>query len=87
MVALADLTRSDPSGAEALAVDGKSALGSRRGRLPAAHLLAAMTGDGRTVTQLRVPDKANEITCFAAPTEAVRPGRDRGDGGRLAHTA
>ena len=25
-----------------------------------------MTGDGRTVTQLRVPDKANEITCFAA---------------------
>ncbi|MFF0628822.1 transposase [Streptomyces sp. NPDC004296] len=25
-----------------------------------------MTGDGRTVTQLRVPDKTNEITCFAA---------------------
>ncbi|MEV1062573.1 transposase [Streptomyces sp. NPDC050263] len=24
-----------------------------------------MTGDGRTVTQLRVPDKTNEITCFA----------------------
>ncbi|WP_329449183.1 ISAs1 family transposase (plasmid) [Streptomyces sp. NBC_01426] len=25
-----------------------------------------MTGDGRTVTQLRVPDKTNEITCFSA---------------------
>ncbi|MFF7889428.1 transposase [Streptomyces sp. NPDC020794] len=25
-----------------------------------------MTGDGRTVTQLRIPDKTNEITCFAA---------------------
>ncbi|MFE7773233.1 transposase [Streptomyces sp. NPDC057445] len=24
-----------------------------------------MTGDGRTVTQLRVPDKTNEVTCFA----------------------
>ncbi|MFF4060810.1 hypothetical protein ACFYZ8_26205 [Streptomyces sp. NPDC001668] len=25
-----------------------------------------MTGTGQTVTQLRVPDKTNEITCFAA---------------------
>jgi hypothetical protein len=29
--------------------------------------LAAMTGTGMTVTQLRVPEKTNEITCFAAP--------------------
>ncbi|MFE6692224.1 hypothetical protein ACFVFQ_37965 [Streptomyces sp. NPDC057743] len=28
-----------------------------------------MTGDGRTGTQLRVPDKTNEITCFAALLE------------------
>lgn len=49
-----------------MAVDGKAARGSRHGELPAAHLLAAMTGDGRTVTQLRVPDKTNEISCFVA---------------------
>ena len=37
--------------------------------MPAAHLLAATTGDGRTLTQPRVPDKTNEITCFAALLE------------------
>ncbi|MFB7668607.1 ISAs1 family transposase [Kitasatospora sp. NPDC056138] len=63
---LADLTGSDLAGSDSVAVDGKAARGSRRGQTPAAHLLAAMTGDGRTVTQLRVPDKTNEITCFAA---------------------
>lgn len=63
---LADLLGQDPVGADTLAVDGKSARGSRTVDTPAAHLLAAMTGDGRTVTQLRVPDKTNEITCFAA---------------------
>ncbi|MCX4419494.1 ISAs1 family transposase [Streptomyces mirabilis] len=63
---LADLTGSDPAGAESVAADGKSARGSRHGRVPAAHLLAAMTSDGRILTQLRVPDKTNEITCFAA---------------------
>jgi predicted transposase YbfD/YdcC len=47
--------------ADLLAVDGKSARGSRIGATPAAHLLAAMT-----VTQLKVPEKTNEITCFAA---------------------
>jgi predicted transposase YbfD/YdcC len=62
---LADLLGCDPSGADTLAVDGKSARGSRHDDTPAAHLLAAMTGDGLTVTQLRVPDKTNEITCFA----------------------
>ncbi|WP_327286493.1 ISAs1 family transposase (plasmid) [Streptomyces sp. NBC_00597] len=66
---LADLTGADPAGSESLAIDGKAARGSRHGTSPAAHLLAAMTGDGRTVTQLRVPDKTNEITCFAALLE------------------
>lgn len=28
---------------------------------PAAHLLAAMTGTGMTVTQLRVPEKTNHL--------------------------
>ncbi|MGW2558562.1 ISAs1 family transposase [Streptomyces sp. NPDC001514] len=63
---LADLTGADPAGSDSVAVDGKAARGSRHGELPAAHLLAAMTGDGRTVTQPRGPDKTNEITCFAA---------------------
>jgi predicted transposase YbfD/YdcC len=63
---LADLTGSDPLGADSLAVDGKSARGSRFEQTPAVHLLAAMTDTGRTVAQLRVPDRTNEITCFAA---------------------
>ncbi|MFI1184499.1 ISAs1 family transposase [Streptomyces sp. NPDC020799] len=63
---LADLTGEVPAGAESVAADGKSVRGSRDGDTPAAHLLAAMTDDGRTVTQLRVPGKTNEITCFAA---------------------
>ncbi|MFD8079834.1 hypothetical protein ACFV3E_45430 [Streptomyces sp. NPDC059718] len=50
---------------------GKSARGSRHTDTPAAHLLAAMTGTGMTVTQLRVPDKTNEITCFAALLEPM----------------
>jgi predicted transposase YbfD/YdcC len=62
---LADLTGADPAGAQSVAVDGKAARGSRHDQSPAAHLLAAMTDQGRTVTQLRVPDKTNEITCFA----------------------
>ncbi|MGY3200287.1 putative transposase YbfD/YdcC [Streptomyces sp. TE5632] len=63
---LADLTGQDPAGADTLAVDGKTARGSRRRDAPAVHLLAAMTGDGRTITQLPVPDETNEITCFTA---------------------
>ncbi|MFJ7496746.1 ISAs1 family transposase [Streptomyces sp. NPDC097727] len=63
---LADLTGAPPAGSDSVAIDGKAARGSRHGQTPAAHLLAAMTGDGRTVTQLRVPDKTNEIICFAA---------------------
>lgn len=63
---LAGLTGADPAGLGSVAIDGKAARGSRYGQTPAAHLLAAMTGDGRAVTRLRVPDKTNEITCFAA---------------------
>ncbi|MEU9992631.1 transposase family protein [Streptomyces sp. NPDC048045] len=66
---LAELTGADPSGTDTVAVDGKSARGSRIGEMPAAHLLAAMTSDGQPVPQLRVPDKTNEITCFAALLE------------------
>ncbi|WP_411089136.1 ISAs1 family transposase [Streptomyces sp. 061-3] len=62
----ADLLGHNPAGAETLAVDSKSARGSRHGEIPAAHLLAAVTGVGRVVTQLRVPSKTNEITCFDA---------------------
>ncbi|MGW3742118.1 ISAs1 family transposase [Streptomyces sp. NPDC005146] len=66
---LADLLGCDPAGADTLVVDGKSARGSRHDTTAAAHLLAAMTGGGQTVIQLRVPDKTNEITCFAALLE------------------
>ncbi|WP_345701696.1 ISAs1 family transposase [Kitasatospora terrestris] len=66
---LADLTGADPAGSDSVAVDGKATRGSRHGTSPAAHLPAAMTSDGRTVTQLRVPGKTNEITCFAALLE------------------
>lgn len=62
---LADLLGCDLNGADTLAVDGKTARGSRRGDKSAAHLPAALTGIGQVVTQLRVPDKINEITCFA----------------------
>lgn len=55
---LADLLGHDPAGTDTLAVDGKSARGSRLGATPAAHLLAAMTGTGMTATQLRVPEKS-----------------------------
>ncbi|MEU5216502.1 ISAs1 family transposase [Streptomyces sp. NPDC020807] len=62
---LADLLGYAPAGVESLALDGKSARGSRTVDAPAAHLLSAVTGAGHTVTQLRVPDKTNEITGFA----------------------
>ncbi|WP_420082681.1 ISAs1 family transposase (plasmid) [Streptomyces sp. JL4002] len=61
---LADLLGADPSTVESLAVDGKTARGSRTTAAPAAHLLAAVSGGGQTVSQLRVPDKTNEITAF-----------------------
>ncbi|WP_328623202.1 ISAs1 family transposase [Streptomyces sp. NBC_00354] len=63
---LADLLGHGPDGTESVAVDGKSARGSRTDVAPAAHLLSAVTATGRTVSQLRVPDKTNEITAFTA---------------------
>ncbi|MFD7836111.1 ISAs1 family transposase [Streptomyces sp. NPDC059761] len=66
---LADLAGAEPAGSDSVAVDGKTACGSRHGTSPAAHLLAAMTGDGRTVTQLQVPGRTNEIICFTALLE------------------
>ncbi|WP_372412136.1 ISAs1 family transposase [Streptomyces luteireticuli] len=63
---LADLLGTDPAGADSLAVDGKSARGSRTDTAPAAHFLSAVTAAGRAVSQLRVPDKTNEITGFTA---------------------
>jgi hypothetical protein len=55
---LADLLGRDPTGTGQLAVDGKTARGSRTADTPAAHLLAAITDTGQTVTQLRVPGKS-----------------------------
>ncbi|WP_123979981.1 hypothetical protein [Streptomyces sp. Ag109_O5-1] len=66
---LADLLGADPAGSDTPAVDGKSTRGSCSGDSPAAHLPAAVTCAMTAVTQLRVPDKTNEITCFAAPLE------------------
>ncbi|MFI7360320.1 ISAs1 family transposase [Streptomyces avidinii] len=54
----------DPSGARHLAVDGKCARGSRTADAPAAHLLSAVLAGGRTVSQLRVPDRTTEVTGF-----------------------
>ncbi|MCX4993509.1 ISAs1 family transposase [Streptomyces sp. NBC_00568] len=62
---LADLLGHHPAGAQAVAVDGKSARGSRTDTSATAHLLSAVTA-GRTVSQLRVPDKTNEIAAFTS---------------------
>ncbi|KPI21055.1 transposase IS4 family protein [Actinobacteria bacterium OV450] len=63
---LADLLGQEPADTESISVDGKSARGSRTDTAAAAHLLSAVTAGGRTVSQLRVPDKTNEITGFTA---------------------
>ncbi|MET9465445.1 hypothetical protein ABZY44_11635 [Streptomyces sp. NPDC006544] len=63
---LADLLVCDPAGTQTVAMDGKSARGSRTDATPAAHLLSAVTAAGRVVSQLRVPDKTNEISAFTA---------------------
>jgi hypothetical protein len=59
------LLGTDPTGTQTVAVDGKTARGSRTEVQAAAHLLAAVTGAGNTVTQLRVPAKTSEVTGFA----------------------
>ncbi|WP_050993754.1 hypothetical protein [Streptomyces violaceusniger] len=62
----------DPAGATTLAVDGKSARGSGNGHVPSAHLLAAMTSDGQTISQLRVPDNSRP---GLVPSELAHYGR------------
>ncbi|WP_327417472.1 ISAs1 family transposase [Streptomyces sp. NBC_01233] len=62
--ALADLLGCDPAGAASVAVDGKTVRGSRMDTAPAAHLPSAVVSGGRTVSQLRVPDKTTEVTGF-----------------------
>ncbi|MFF8196492.1 transposase family protein [Streptomyces bobili] len=49
---LADLLGTNPAGTDTVAVDGKTARGSRTDTQAAAHLLAAVTGTGHTVTPL-----------------------------------
>lgn len=61
---LANLLGCDPAGSRHLAVDGKAARGSRTDTGLASHLLSAVLVGGRTVSQLRVPDKTNEVTSF-----------------------
>lgn len=61
---LADLLGRDPTGNRHLAVDGRTARGSRTDPGPAAHLLSAVLEGGRTVSQLRVPDNTTEVTGF-----------------------
>ncbi|WP_432758367.1 ISAs1 family transposase [Streptomyces virginiae] len=63
---LADLLGHDPASTPTIAVDGKSARGSRTAATPATHLLSAVTAASRVVSQLRVPDKTNEISAFTA---------------------
>ncbi|KOU52326.1 hypothetical protein ADK54_07745 [Streptomyces sp. WM6378] len=63
---LADLLGATPAGTAAVAVDGKTARGSRTETADAVHLLSALTSDGQVISQLPVPDKTTEVTAFAA---------------------
>ncbi|KPI11606.1 hypothetical protein OV450_8446 [Actinobacteria bacterium OV450] len=61
---LADLLGQEPADSESVAVDGKSARGSRTDTELAAHFLSAVTATGRTVSQLRV-DSVAELPAVA----------------------
>ncbi|MEU0692175.1 hypothetical protein [Streptomyces uncialis] len=78
---LADLTGADPAGSESVALDGKAARDSRHGQTPAAHLLAAMTGDGRReirVTRaLTVTDLGLDLPHAAQAVRILRHRTDR----------
>ncbi|MFJ9148369.1 transposase family protein [Streptomyces sp. NPDC102270] len=63
---LADLLGAATAGAGQVAVDGKSARGSRTGTDDAVHLLWAVTGSGRVISQLPVPGKTTEVTALPA---------------------
>lgn len=59
-------------GWRAVAVDGKTARGSRRGDGPAVHLLAALEhADGVVLGQRVVDGKSNEITAFAPLLDGI----------------
>nr|WSX53999.1 hypothetical protein OG409_36825 [Streptomyces sp. NBC_00974] len=75
---LADLRGRDPADTQTVAVDGKSARGSDA--MPAAHLLSAVTAADRVVSQLRVPDKTNEISAFSALLAPTETGLSVGSG-------
>ncbi|MFK0223838.1 ISAs1 family transposase [Streptomyces vinaceus] len=62
---LADLLGATPVGPTTVAVDGKTARGSRTDTGTAVHLLSALSGDGQVISQLPVPDKATEVTTLA----------------------
>jgi hypothetical protein len=63
---LADLLGSAPGDAGQVAVDGKTACGSRTDTDDAVHLLLALTGCGRLISQLPVSDKTTEVTALPA---------------------
>lgn len=63
---LADLLGAAPAGTGHVAVDGKSARGSRTDTDDAVHLLSAVTGTGRVISQLPVPGKTTEVTALPA---------------------
>jgi len=64
--ALADLLGSALADAGQVAVDGRSARGSRTDTDDAVHLLSAVTGCGRVISQLPVPGKTTEVTALPA---------------------
>ncbi|MEU5809204.1 hypothetical protein [Streptomyces sp. NPDC047718] len=59
-------------------MDGKPRAARGTDTQAAVHLLAAVTGTGHTVTQLRVPTKTNEVTGFA---RLLAPTANAGTGG------
>ncbi|MFF1478086.1 ISAs1 family transposase [Streptomyces sp. NPDC058301] len=61
----ADLLGATPAGTPTVAVDGKTARGSRTDSGATVHLLSALSGDRQVISQLPVPDKTTEVTAFA----------------------
>ncbi|MCQ4080777.1 hypothetical protein NGB36_09220 [Streptomyces sp. RB6PN25] len=72
---LVDLLGCDPADTDTLAVDGKSARGSRHDDAPAAHLLAALIDAGHVVTRKRslkpVPRSASDYFVGGATSGAL----------------
>ncbi|MFJ8390568.1 hypothetical protein ACIQ9Q_39975 [Streptomyces sp. NPDC094438] len=64
---LADLPGHGPAGTQVVAVDGKSARGSRTDAAPAAHLLSAVTAAGRVVSQPRGRRQDQRVSVSGIP--------------------